>query len=248
MSRWFDAPRDILEKFKWGIYPDTPAEIVALLQAYHSTEGNPRREVLQKLLQRGPVGLQAVLKISKAEKDPKQRKDLGAQISSGLPAAFPQVLEDGKYDQFEALLELGHDSEIINHFQYTAYWLLRGKLDERIAHFRSALERTPTDKRCAETLAYLYRAKGDLSEASKAAEKSERADLLEGILYEAADWKALAARSDVAGTDNTMEKCAFRAAYAQFGRQTERVRVGLERCEHNRRDRTGARTLSICRR
>jgi len=209
--------RDILDKFKWGIYPDTPAEIVALVQAYQSTEGNARRDIVQKLLQGGPTGLQTVLKISKAEKDPTQRKILGDVVSSKLPAAFPQVLEDGKYEQFEPLLELGHDSGVINHNQYTAYWLLRSKLDERIAHFRSLLERTPTEKRFAETLAYLYRAKGDLPAALKAAEQSERADLLEGILYEAADWKALAARPDVDAVNTPLEKKAFHAAYARLG-------------------------------
>ncbi len=208
--------RDILEKFRWGIYPDTPADIVAHILAYQSSEGNQRREIVPKLLQGGTGGLQAVLKISKLEKDPNQRKVLGRVVSRNLPTAFAPVLENNNYEAFETLLELGYHDEIIDNAQYTAYWLLLGKLDERIARFRSLLAKTPTQKRLAETLVYLYRAKGDLTQARKAAEKSGRADLIEGILYEAADWKALAALPDQAGIPSDFEKSAYQAAYARL--------------------------------
>jgi hypothetical protein len=208
--------RDILDKFKWGIYADTPADVVALIQAYHTTDGNARLETLEKLFQAGPAGLQAVLKISKDEKDPNQRRVLNDLVSRKLPAAFPKVLAERSYDKFEVLLELGHDGGAINDSQYAAYWLLRGKLDERIAHFRALMVKEPAEKRAAETLTYLYRAKDDLTEARRAAEKSGRIDLLEGILYEAADWKALAARPDLMGAADTIEKCAYRAAFARL--------------------------------
>ena len=59
--------RELLGKFHWGIYPDTPAEIVALIHAYQSSEGQAHLEVLQKLLDSGPAGLRAVLKIAHRE-------------------------------------------------------------------------------------------------------------------------------------------------------------------------------------
>ncbi|HWG43533.1 MAG TPA: hypothetical protein VN688_12165 [Gemmataceae bacterium] len=208
--------RDLLDKFRWGIYPDTPAEIAAGIQAYQSSEGNQRLEALQRLLQAGSTGLKAVLKISKAEKDPNQRKTFGQIVSSKLPSAFARVLETNNYEEFEGLLEGGHDNEIIDNQQYAAYWLLRGKLDERITRFRSLLAKTPAEKRLAETLIYLYRAKGDLTAARKAAEKAERGDLIEGILYEAADWKALAARPGAPVGRDTVEKLAYQAAFARL--------------------------------
>jgi predicted Zn-dependent protease len=218
--------REILTKFKWGIYPDTPADVVALIRTYQSTEGNTRAETLQKLLQTGPAGLQAVLKIAKAETDPNQRKILGNLVANKLPEAFAKVLTDGRYESFEVLLELGHDSGSIRDAHYAAYWLLRGKLDDRIAQYRALSTKTPTEKCFSETLAYLYHAKGDLTEARKAAEKSERADLLEGILYEAADWKRLAARQDVFDT-NTIEKWAYRAAFARLAGDKKESETGL---------------------
>ncbi|MHB1423720.1 MAG: tetratricopeptide repeat protein [Gemmataceae bacterium] len=214
--------RELLDKFRWGIYPDTPADIVALIRAYQSSEGNPRLEVLQKLLDSGEAGLRAALKIAAAEKDEHQRKLLGELIANKLPAAFHRAIMEGKYEPFERLLELGHEGKFIGANQYAAYWLLRGKLAERIAHFRARLRDHPEDKWTAQTLAYLYRANGDLTAARKAAELSGRTNLLEGILYELADWKALAALSESTTTENPAEKWAYRAAYTRLaGEQKE---------------------------
>src|SRR5262249_48090147 len=159
---------------------------------------------------------QAVLKISRSETDPNRRKALGELVSRKLPASLPQVLERNDYEQFETLLEIGHESEFINHNQYAAYWLPRGKLDKRIEHFRGQLAKNPDEQRVAETLAYWYRAKGDPTEARAAAEKAQRVDLVDGILYEAADWKALTARKDFGGAQSAVEKLAYAAAFARL--------------------------------
>ncbi len=228
--------RELLDKFHWGIYPDTPANIAALIRAYQSSEGNPRLEVLQQLLGSGEAGLRALLKIGLAEKDENQRKVLGDLIAKQLPSAFLLAVTGGKYEQFERLLELGHEGKFIGHNQYAAYWLLRGQLTQRIAHFNKRLSEHPEDRWVCETLTYLHRATGALVEARKVAEKTGRAELLEGILYELGDWKALAARADssarekpaekggyyVVGTENLAENWAYRTAFARLaGKQKE---------------------------
>jgi tetratricopeptide (TPR) repeat protein len=214
--------RELLDKFRWGIYPDTPADIVALIRAYQSTEGNPRMEVLRKLLDSSDAGLRAVLKITAAEQDENQRTVLSDLIAKKLPAAFLQAVTEEKYEPFERLLELGHEGKSIGHTPYAAYWLLRGKLAERIAHFAARLREHPEDAWAAQTLAYLHRANGDLVQARKAAEKADQPELLEGILYELGDWKALAERADIAGARSPAEKWAYRAAYARLaGKQKE---------------------------
>ncbi len=210
--------RELLDKFRWGIYPDTPADIVALIRAYQSSEGNPRLDVLQKLLDSGEPGLHAVRKIASAEKDEDQRKMLGDLVANKLPSDFFLAVTEGKYEQFERLLELGHENKFVGHTPYAAYWLLRGKLPERIALFRARLSEHPEDNWLAQALTYLHRANGDLIAARKAAEKCNRLDLLEGILYELGDWKALAAKGTLhfAGADNPAEKWAYRAAFARL--------------------------------
>lgn len=222
--------RELLDKFRWGVYPDTPADIVALIHAYQSAAGKSRVEILQKLLDSGEAGLRALRKVSTAEKDVNQRKMLGDVVANKLPTAYLRAVTEGKYESFERLLEFGHEGKFIGHNLYAAHWLLRGKLSERIAHFAARLREHPNDEWLAQALAYLHRANGDLIAARKAAEKSGRADLLEGILYELGDWKALAERSDstateklpdkgiyhIAGADNPAAKWAYRAAFARL--------------------------------
>jgi tetratricopeptide (TPR) repeat protein len=208
--------RDLLDKFHWGIYPDTPADIVALIRAYQSSEGKPRLEILQKLLESGEPGLRAVQKFVGAETDANHRKALGDLIVNRLPAAFFLAASEGKYEYCERLLELGQEGKFISPNQYAAYWLLRSKILERIALVTSRFNKHPQDKWIVQTLVYLHRANGDLVQARKAAEKCDRSELLESILLEMADWKALAARRDFAGAEYPAEKWAFRAAFARL--------------------------------
>src|SRR5262249_31980982 len=62
-------------------------------------------------------------------------------------------------------------------------------------------------------LTCLYRVKGDLPNARWAAEKSGRADLLETVLYDMGDWKALAKKADEIEDTANIEALGFRAAY-----------------------------------
>jgi tetratricopeptide (TPR) repeat protein len=228
--------RELLDKFRWGIYPDTPADIVALVRAYQSSGGVVRLEVLQKLLAGGEAGLRAALKIAAAEKDEGQRKLLADLIAVKLPAAYYRAVTEGKHEPFERLLDLGHGAKFVGANQYASYWLLRGQLAERITHFQTRLREHSDDKWTAQTLAYLYRAYGDLPAAHKAAEMSGRTDLVEGILYELADWQALveltekttAAKPhlgppyhDLAWAENPAENWAYRAAYTRLAGKQE---------------------------
>jgi hypothetical protein len=210
--------RELLDQFHWGIYPDTPADIAALIRAYQSSGGNSRWEVFQQLLDSGEAGLQAVLKIALAEKDENQRKALGELFANKLPAAYFLAVTEGKYERFERLLELGHEAKFVGHNLYAAYWLLRGKLAERIAHFRARLSQHPEDKWFTQTLVYLHRANGDLGEARKLVERADCPDLLEAILLELGEWKTLAAKETlhIGGATEIAEKWAYRAAFARL--------------------------------
>jgi tetratricopeptide (TPR) repeat protein len=65
-------------------------------------------------------------------------------------------------------------------------------------------------------LAYLYRAKGDLPAARAAAEKSGRAELVEEVLYQQGDWKALAKRPAGNEFRREVEAMGYRAAYQRL--------------------------------
>jgi predicted Zn-dependent protease len=206
--------RELVNKFKWGIYPDTPPKVVELITAYQTAEPNVKANIIGDLFKSGPPGTKALLKIAAAEPDAALRRRLFLQISDQMRNALPQLLADNNFAALEALLELSLASEVkagVAH--YAAYWLLRGKLDDRIAHFKALAAKGPDARRASEILAYLYRAKGDLVAARQAADKAGRADLVEAFLFEAGDWKGLARLPELTGTTNDIEKLGLRAAY-----------------------------------
>lgn len=238
--------RDILEKFRWGIYPDTPAEIVTLIERYKHAEGDSS-DIIEQLLGGGPKGLRAVQKIATAVKGEDKRKELAGLVSKELSSLFLQAVTKGNYASFEHLLKFVHEDHFLAPSSYAAYWLLRGKLGEHIAHFRARLKQNPHDKHCAVTLAYLYRAAGNLSEARKAAEQSGRAHLIEGILIEMADWKTLAARPMAVEKEDlfAVEKWSLQAAYARLAGDRKRFAQAVSKLrELGAKDPSNSSTLA----
>jgi tetratricopeptide (TPR) repeat protein len=201
--------RDLLDKFRWGIYPDTPKEIVERILRYQSGDRNAKAEVVKQLFERGGPGCAALVKIAAAEVDPALRRDLFTQISLEAARLLPTLLVEGSHDTLEALLEMGLanglDAAVQN---YVAYWLLRGRLDERIAQFKER-----KGAWAGVVLAFLYRASGDLKSALAAAEKAQRADLVDGILFDQGDWKALAKRPDQPNAFDLIVPLGWKAAY-----------------------------------
>ncbi len=206
--------RDILERFKWGIYPDTPKKVVELINRYQEGDRGGTQSLIRELFDNGAAGCRAVLKIANAEEDAGVRRRLFSQIANEMHRAMPFLLAGDELDTLALLLDAGLQQDVpgsVNH--YVAYWTLRGKLDERIAAFRERAEKDAHDLKAREVLAYLYRAKGDAARAREAAEKCGRAELLKGLLQEAGDWKELAKLEAADDTPADAERLGFRAAY-----------------------------------
>ena len=221
--------REILEKFKWGLYPDTPKNVVALIERYQSAEGNVKSSLIRELFDAGTPGCKALLKIARVETNADVRAGLMAQFYNELPRTVPLLLADNNLGVLERLVEVGLDNQVrtgIAH--YTSYWLLAGKLDERIAHFK-AVEKTSADpKREAEILAFLYRGKGDLTSALAAARRADVDDLIDYFLVEAGEWKQLADRKALADTGDEFERLGHRAAYYRLAGQKKELRDTLD--------------------
>src|SRR5262249_9997870 len=67
----------ILEKFRWGIYPDTPKEALALIAKYRAGDAKVRARVLQELFRRGPAHYRFVARLLAAEDSPQARANVG---------------------------------------------------------------------------------------------------------------------------------------------------------------------------
>jgi tetratricopeptide (TPR) repeat protein len=223
--------REVLDKFQWGLYPNTPKEVADLITAYQNPDPSPdkgpparqKADVIRKLLHAGPYGVKAVRRLSLVEPASEVREAVFADLRKELPV----FLTDGKYDTVEVLLEAGALSKSMGPGDLAAFWYLRGKPESTIERWQM-LASDGDQRRASEVLAYLYRARGDLAAARKAADKAHHRQLLESLLYEAADWKALAAKPSLDNAEGDMEKAAFRAAYNRLAGNDKEMQAALD--------------------
>ncbi len=206
--------RDILVRFKWGLYADTPKDAVDRINRYRDSDLNGKLAVVQELLAAGPSGYRALFKIAGAEDDPEVRGPVYKLINDEVKRVAPQLLLEEKYDVLEPLL----DAVLANDPQegaedYAAYWMMRGTLDEHIAHFKALAVKGADAEKNGELVAHLLHAKGDLAGARAAADKANRPELADALLYEAGDWKALAGRPVRAPSNVSYEVLGFQATY-----------------------------------
>lgn len=183
--------RDILDKFDWGLYPDTPEAVANLIDQYRSGTDENRPAVVTKLLDQGGAGFTALMKIAAAEKAPEAKALIWQQLAADMPRLAGGLLADGQEARLEQVLEQGLAGEGEQpHANYAAYLMVRGKLDDKLRDWQKKAGAAP-DKKAALTLAYLCRAKGDLAGARKYAEKAAHSALLTTVLAEQEDWRAL---------------------------------------------------------
>jgi tetratricopeptide (TPR) repeat protein len=212
--------RAILDKFKWGLYPDTPKPIVERIHRYQSGNREERIKVVQELFDLGSTGCAALVKIARADEDPDSRRDLFGQINVKAAGLLPALASEGDFGTLDELIELTVTTEQEGFVQnYAAYWLMRDKLDEKIAQLKAHSDLAGPLR--GQLLAQLYRARGDLPAAKEAATQAQRLDLVEAVLAEMGDWKALATLSTVeAGTG--IEALGFRAAYHRLAGEQDK--------------------------
>ena len=141
---------EILSKFKWGIYPNTPKKVVGLIEDYQAGDRVRKLAVVKQLFDEGGPGCAALLKVVAAEEDTTLRRELFQHVAREAGRVIPVVLADKNYTTLENLLELtltGDREAALPH--YAAYFLLRGKLDDRIAHYTKVAVPAPTSSQLA---------------------------------------------------------------------------------------------------
>lgn len=184
---------EILDDFKWGVYPDTPKDVLALIQRYKSGAEEDKLTVCKELSKLGNVGFTTLLKISTADENVPLRRNIYEQLSREVVQGAGDLLIAGNQQTLEQFLELGLASEretAARH--YAAHLLFAGKLDEKIAHYKTRAEKGETA--AAEVLFFLSRAKGKDAPVRWAAEKSANSKVIHAMLADQGDWKELARR------------------------------------------------------
>src|SRR5262249_12500186 len=161
---------EILEDFRWGIYPDTPAKVVELVGAYkNALDLNAKLRAARDLFELGGSGQAALLRIARMEPDEVSRRQIFQQLSQNVPRAAPGMLLEGQYAFLEELLEFGAASgRSEGAANLAAYWFLRGKADEKIKEYEARFKTPSPAKWAGEVIVYLNHAKGDRQGTLKA--------------------------------------------------------------------------------
>ncbi|GEM_PF-3207173 len=183
----------ILLDFKYGIYPETPAEIRQLLRLYRDGDAETKRNIVNQLFERGADGYEWLLRIANAETDEEAKNAVWARVRQKVSEALPELMTENKFAEAESLLEAAANSgDALSIRHYVAFLMMQNKLDVKIPALR-ARHRDAPNSTASLILTYLFRAKGDYENARKAAEESGDAKLLTALLREMSDWKKLAA-------------------------------------------------------
>jgi hypothetical protein len=209
----------ILDKFKYGIYPDTPRAVLDLIAKFRGGNDETKRQTIQELNKLGSPGHAVLVKLAGVETDQHLRRLLFDLLSDDV---VPGLLANGRFDEVEEMLELGvkkGDEQSIRN--YAVFLLLRGNLDAKIAEWAGKAKKL-TGFQAAEILMYLYRVKGDLAKARSAARRTDKKHLLTSILLEQADWKELAANhGSPSDSADPLETLAYKAAYHRLAGNTQ---------------------------
>lgn len=221
----------LLDKFAWGIFPDTPDAVVTELERYRDGDVDAQRQAALALAELGHPGFVALGRLRARDVTDDQRHGLASAMTQAAAKALPALLKTRDYVGLEALLEacLDYDADdaLAN---YTALMILRGKLPSAIAKWQSEHAMTPSP-RASETLAYLHRAAGNLADARRFA--TRRNDLLEDILWEQGDWAALAARPPAEKPRGLERRAAVdfsvKAAYHRLARDQKAFAEQIEK-------------------
>jgi tetratricopeptide (TPR) repeat protein len=205
--------QSVLDKFKWGIYPDTPKDIIELVARYQAGDLQGKRNIVQQLLDKGGAGYLLLTRLAIAEPGADDRQNLLQQLAQEGPRVFAQLIASGNFAALEEILETSLAGNIESAPRnFAAYCLLRGRIDPKISQYA-----TRGDKASAEVLTYLYRAKGDLSSAASAAAKSGKTELTRSILWEQGAWKELLDRHrQLDSGRKEIDSIGFLAAYQRL--------------------------------
>ncbi len=188
------SAKAILEKFEWGLYPDTPKEARVLIDSFRSGSPEKREQAIATLLKRNPAPFPTVRRLIAREDNQQLRENMRTAMYQRVRELIPGMLVRGEIDPAEELLQdmlLGAPSSISQ--DYAAFMYLRGKLAPAIARLEThRRQKGEAGRQAAEALVYLYRGKSDWAAAGQAALDAKNQELATGIAWQANDWKTLA--------------------------------------------------------
>jgi tetratricopeptide (TPR) repeat protein len=189
--------RELLDKFAWGILPDTPPEVLKLIRQFQAGPAEERKAAVADLLRQGKAGRAAVRAILLKDLPPDARNPLVEHLTALLRREVPLLLFDGKADEAADLLALhavGTSPEGVADF--AVFHALRNTIPAAITEAEVVLKSGRNTEPTRLVLAHLHRANADWAKARQAAADFPRqpngSTLVEMLLEEEGNWAALA--------------------------------------------------------
>jgi tetratricopeptide (TPR) repeat protein len=225
----------ILDRFRYGIFDDTPPDIVRLIDQYRHGDLRTRRVVITELVER--QSLETMLALRASETNRELLVEWEQHTTDVLTQLLPRLIVEGSDDEVERLLGLAATyDDGMRH--WAAFLQLKGKLGTTIAELRGQEDSSTLS---AKRLAYALRAHGDLSAARDAAARIAPEFQLE-ILLEQRDWPAAARVQEMriaenpAVSESSIEAIGYAAALhrlagneGEFARRLATVRMLAEK-------------------
>jgi tetratricopeptide (TPR) repeat protein len=206
--------RTILEKFDWGLYPDTPGPLVKLIEDFRGGDANQRQQAILEMMAMKPPPFGVMRKVIAKEEDDNNRQEMYNRIAFKARMMVPELILSGKVDEANEMLEVCLVPKTEDPFiDYAAFHSLRGTVPDairRMEHLRQT-GAEPERAKAVEALVYLHRVRKDWPTARKYAEESRNSLLIDALAWESDDWKTLAERNPDVGVDR--EDRGQRAAY-----------------------------------
>jgi tetratricopeptide (TPR) repeat protein len=205
----------IFEKFNWGLYPDTPAEVAKLIDRFRNGDAAARVEVVGELIRMKPVRFSTIRKLIAQEHDENARLVMYESMAIQARQTVPVLIVANQLDQANELLEVCIDpSNPESMSNYAAFQYLRKKVPEAIQHMEAMQKKGAAEdaRRASEALVYLHRIQRDWPAARKAAIDAKNKDLENDVAWEANDWKSLSEAKELPEsrvTDYRGEQAAY---------------------------------------
>ena len=169
---------ELLDKFKWGIYPDTPAKVVQRIQRYKEADADTKGAIVQELLDEGGDGRTAYARIAAAE----DKKVLAGVRTAAAAAYIKRGLEnytkkdlDRAVKDFNAAVELDPK----NYFALSVRGAIRGDkkdFDSALKDLDEAIRIQPNGSLALSIRAGIWLQKKDYDRALKDLDEVVRLD------------------------------------------------------------------------
>lgn len=188
--------RELLDKFSWGVFPDTSPEVLKSIAQIRGGTPDERKAAFAALLKLGKPGRATARSILLKDLPSDTRNPLVTTLIDTLRHEVPLLLLAGKADEAGELLALhttGTTPEGVA--DYAAFQVLRNTVAAAIAEAEADRKTARKPELADLVLAHLYRANRDWVKARKAAAnlpaQESGNNIVDMLLEEEGNWAAL---------------------------------------------------------